>query len=185
MSGLTLFGVGPTTGRRPSWGRCLVPSGKSAVVGATSGVNSASKMTGDPRHPRKVRARDAQEAKFRCGNACAGCHTPLQPWCEVDHIIPLWKGGTNHARNLQPLCAECHARKSWEEHAERRRTFIILVEDKGILWCRACRKRLDRECTEHWCPELGPLPVPAEHRQYLDKRMDIDAFFAGFRYRPR
>lgn len=31
---------------------------------------------------------------------------------EVDHIVPLSEGGTNERENLQPLCHECHSRKT-------------------------------------------------------------------------
>lgn len=31
---------------------------------------------------------------------------------EVDHIIPLSKGGTNDRDNLQALCKECHEAKT-------------------------------------------------------------------------
>ena len=31
---------------------------------------------------------------------------------EVDHIIPLAKGGTDELRNLQAINAECHRRKT-------------------------------------------------------------------------
>jgi 5-methylcytosine-specific restriction protein A len=49
------------------------------------------------------------------------------PWCEdpynvhagqlvlaheVDHIVPLVKGGTNAEENLQSLCRTCHQRKT-------------------------------------------------------------------------
>lgn len=30
---------------------------------------------------------------------------------EVDHIVPVAKGGTNDESNLQPLCHQCHVRK--------------------------------------------------------------------------
>ena len=37
---------------------------------------------------------------------------------EIDHIIPLANGGTNDYSNLQPLCIECHLKKTkgeWKE----------------------------------------------------------------------
>ena len=34
---------------------------------------------------------------------------------EVDHIIPLARGGTNDLANLQPLCKSCHSRKTMRE----------------------------------------------------------------------
>jgi 5-methylcytosine-specific restriction protein A len=38
---------------------------------------------------------------------------------EVDHVVPLWKGGTNERSNLQGLCEAHHARKTAREAAER------------------------------------------------------------------
>lgn len=46
------------------------------------------------------------------------------PWCQicklerstvVDHIKPLWQGGTNDARNLQALGQGCHRKKTAQE----------------------------------------------------------------------
>lgn len=42
------------------------------------------------------------------------------PWCvmcgaratQVDHILPLARGGTHDASNLESLCASCHSRKT-------------------------------------------------------------------------
>jgi 5-methylcytosine-specific restriction protein A len=31
---------------------------------------------------------------------------------EVDHKVPLFKGGTDAEENLQPLCADCHVDKT-------------------------------------------------------------------------
>ncbi len=43
---------------------------------------------------------------------------------EVDHIIPIWKGGAKtDPSNLAAICASpCHQEKSKRENAERRRT---------------------------------------------------------------
>lgn len=34
------------------------------------------------------------------------------PGAEMDHIVPLHKGGNNDDDNLQMLCVECHRRKT-------------------------------------------------------------------------
>lgn len=38
---------------------------------------------------------------------------------EVDHIVPLSKGGTDVLTNLQVLCKFCHSRKTASEHPRR------------------------------------------------------------------
>jgi 5-methylcytosine-specific restriction protein A len=38
---------------------------------------------------------------------------------EVDHITPLWAGGTDAESNLQALCIECHASKTDAEASKR------------------------------------------------------------------
>ena len=35
---------------------------------------------------------------------------------EVDHIVPLGKGGTSVRSNLQPLCRLCHEQKTMAEN---------------------------------------------------------------------
>lgn len=44
----------------------------------------------------------------QCGR-CAGCGSAKK--LEVDHIVPLSKGGTNWPSNLQMLCRSCNAKK--------------------------------------------------------------------------
>lgn len=34
---------------------------------------------------------------------------------EVDHIVPISKGGTDNLDNLQLLCKRCHAQKTYKE----------------------------------------------------------------------
>jgi 5-methylcytosine-specific restriction endonuclease McrA len=47
-------------------------------------------------------------------------------WCgsnnmvELDHVVPLWNGGTNDPSNLQLLCHNCHVTKSRKEAQERK-----------------------------------------------------------------
>lgn len=43
------------------------------------------------------------------GNACLCCGKPKQ--LEPDHVVPLFKGGTDFLWNIQPLCKTCNASK--------------------------------------------------------------------------
>lgn len=47
---------------------------------------------------------------FYYGNRCANCHRRKK--LTKDHIIPVSKGGTDHIKNIQPLCQSCNSSKS-------------------------------------------------------------------------
>lgn len=38
---------------------------------------------------------------------------------DIDHIVPRWRGGTNHPSNLRTLCVCCHKRVTRLQAAER------------------------------------------------------------------
>jgi len=38
---------------------------------------------------------------------------------EVDHVQPVWEGGTDADRNLQALCKKCHTAKTNIEAGRR------------------------------------------------------------------
>lgn len=80
-------------------------------------------------------AQDRNARFLRRNPLCAACLKPSPKWPngrftaaeEVDHIVPLWKGGPEDESNLQGLCAgkrdptlNCHGDKSRLEEAERR-----------------------------------------------------------------
>jgi len=53
--------------------------------------------------------------QWRCelyGNCCAYCHSSLERKAEMDHVIPVAKGGTGWPSNLVPACRSCNARKN-------------------------------------------------------------------------
>lgn len=64
---------------------------------------------------RRVDARDVPAAVLALveerqgGRRCATCGATEQ--LELDHRIPLSRGGDNHWRNLQWLCRRCNRRK--------------------------------------------------------------------------
>jgi 5-methylcytosine-specific restriction endonuclease McrA len=43
---------------------------------------------------------------------CKSCTELLNHTYEIDHIIPLYGGGSNDRSNLQALCANCHSLKT-------------------------------------------------------------------------
>jgi hypothetical protein len=65
--------------------------------------------------------RNVSNAMKRCvgseqGWKCNFCHAMLGMAYEVDHKVPLWNHGLNHRSNLQALCANCHAHKTYWEN---------------------------------------------------------------------
>lgn len=62
---------------------------------------------------------------------CVGCTTDLHEKFEVDHIVPLARGGTNAPDNLQLLCPFCNKSKGaksmseWLSWREERNTLLI------------------------------------------------------------
>ena len=63
-----------------------------------------------------IRRLDRERARV-----CAACleYGRVRPGVELDHIAPLWAGGSNDAANLQWLCKPCHAAKTAREARER------------------------------------------------------------------
>lgn len=50
------------------------------------------------------------------GSTCVRCdlHFPADK-IEIDHVIPLSRGGADTVRNVVPLCASCHRAKTRRE----------------------------------------------------------------------
>lgn len=42
---------------------------------------------------------------------------------EIDHILPLYEGGSNKVENLQPLCYSCHTMKTSLEKSSRMKAY--------------------------------------------------------------
>ena len=56
-----------------------------------------------------------KKIKERLGNTCAVCGINDSRIIELDHIIPLYKGGKNDINNFQCLCSNHHTIKTYED----------------------------------------------------------------------
>ena len=53
--------------------------------------------------------KDERQKLFDKANGCCRlCKKPIKKAFDIDHILPLAEGGTNHSDNLQVLCKPCH-----------------------------------------------------------------------------
>jgi 5-methylcytosine-specific restriction protein A len=63
------------------------------------------------------RRKIAQRQNWKCASTSCNLAGELEAY-DVDHIIPLWKGGEDTDENLQALCPACHRRKTDLERLE-------------------------------------------------------------------
>ena len=74
---------------------------------------------------------------------CADCRVLVDHLYQIDHIKPLYAGGTNNKDNLQLLCHTCHALKTWDEAHDRQVRQITQAEaaaaSTSYARCRKCR----------------------------------------------
>lgn len=60
--------------------------------------------------PQAVLFRIAERDRWTC-HICGQGYLPNSPW-EIDHDIPLARGGTNHVKNLRLTHRDCNREKS-------------------------------------------------------------------------
>jgi len=71
------------------------------------------------RSPR-VRGRALQARRslyFAAHPLCVGCSAAgrVERAMELDHVVPLFKGGADEPENWQGLCVKCHERKTRDD----------------------------------------------------------------------
>jgi 5-methylcytosine-specific restriction endonuclease McrA len=59
-------------------------------------------------------------------NKCAVCTASLEASYEVDHVVPLARGGANSPCNLQILCKTCNRRKGSKDP-------VTFMQERGFL----------------------------------------------------
>jgi 5-methylcytosine-specific restriction endonuclease McrA len=74
-------------------------------------------------HPRSVSGTKKKWVAAAQHWTCKHCHQELNAWFEVDHVVPLFMGGSNEVNNLAAVCRECHGKKTLQDnlHQEKRK----------------------------------------------------------------
>lgn len=74
-----------------------------------------------------------QELMRRQDNTCVYCGTRRQARSlDVDHIVPVVRGGSNDESNLQVICRACNLRKGIQTDAEFRTRYSRLVPQRRL-----------------------------------------------------
>ena len=100
---LTGGGGGPVSsaGNRP------IANGRGATAAERKLLNS-----GKGSSKRSVSETKKKYVAAQQGWKCGDCQRQLPAWFEVDHVIALEHGGSNHVDNLVALCRDCHGKKT-------------------------------------------------------------------------
>ena len=99
----------------------------SSMISPILDFTSKQSFGGSENHPivhvpnAQTRAKNVSETKkkyvaSRQNWKCNGCNEQLNAWFEVDHVVRLEYGGSNHVDNLVALCRECHGKKTTIEN---------------------------------------------------------------------
>jgi 5-methylcytosine-specific restriction endonuclease McrA len=74
--------------------------------------NTLSSIGGAKRVKRSVSGLLKKKVGAKQSWRCNKCSVMLDETYEVNHIVPLEQGGTNHESNLEALCRTCHGKIS-------------------------------------------------------------------------
>jgi hypothetical protein len=86
-----------------------------SIVGTTPGATPAERRllnSGKNSSKRSVSETKKKYVAAQQGWKCGDCQRQLPAWFEVDHVIALEHGGSNHVDNLVALCRDCHGKKT-------------------------------------------------------------------------
>ena len=83
-----------------------------------------------PIEPRRVSAGTKAKILAATDHVCARPNCPERA-TDVDHILPLWLGGSNREKNLEGLCPAHHAAKTKAEASLRAKAKRREARDQG------------------------------------------------------
>lgn len=88
----------------------LQPTVRMASLATVSGVGN----TGTTPRMRGRALQERRERWTRKNPLCCKCEERgiVRVWTQLDHVVPLFKGGADDDSNLQGLCDQCHAVKT-------------------------------------------------------------------------
>jgi hypothetical protein len=106
-----------TTNHTPSWGGGT-PGGTPSTTNHTPSLGGGTPAerrilnSGKGSSKRSVSETKKKYVAAQQGWKCGDCQRQLPAWFEVDHVIALEHGGSNHVDNLVALCRDCHGKKT-------------------------------------------------------------------------
>lgn len=104
---------------------------------------------------RRLTTHEKRVVAARDGWRCGRCGELLDATYEVDHRIPLHRGGDDHVDNCQALHVACHKEKTLAEEIERLNAVARASESdrRPPLSCTRC-KRIVSPYFVHRCDPL-------------------------------
>jgi len=88
------------------------PLGGGPPSGSVSAAERRVLNSGKGSSKRSVSETKKKYVAAQQGWKCGDCQRQLPAWFEVDHVIALEHGGSNHVDNLVALCRDCHGKKT-------------------------------------------------------------------------
>ena len=89
--------------------------GNRSIANGAGGTTAAERKllnSGKGSSKRSVSETKKKYVAAQQGWKCGDCQRQLPAWFEVDHVIALEHGGSNHVDNLVALCRDCHGKKT-------------------------------------------------------------------------
>lgn len=91
----------------------IIPNNNQSSGGAGSSAAERRLLnSGKGSNKRSVSETKKKYVAAQQGWKCGDCQRQLPAWFEVDHVIALEHGGSNHVDNLVALCRDCHGKKT-------------------------------------------------------------------------